>query len=592
MIEAMERIMRNICLALILALALSCGKEVAEPSEKTWMSSDYECVHAFLEHHAAVPATYDTRGNVEYWSCTQCGKRFSDADGQKEYNGRIYLLPKKFVDASCLSGYDPFPKSGTKDGITAATVASIASLLVTIGGLTTTCISYCDDCEEVVDEINEVTNKAEKNADDLALLEYLSEKMSEDVKSFNREMDEMAVKVDEMIHNINESNEILQNTRQSLVKSLEEVSLVENNIRLYNLFDTRYRDIVSLDTSTSCAWEAVWSLLSKGGDQLASARTARDSAEVLISKTKQIENVVSAWGADWSCPNKTSALISRYLQMDADYGSTFVKLLDDYSTDHFVWEHQTIQFKQLILDYDFTVLSQAYTLARVYYAMVPDVDKTYYQYRFEALKALFDEMTGLAVEKSQEYELAYNSDRVCRATGKIFAIDAVEAYPEEFLLSYAKSVSETGDVFRDHFWEIYRIADTKEETRERAIDDYDLELFCAASASSSLWEICFVGMGFHKDFESDKPAAIMVPFGEKEYSLTISNKPIYKTKASFNETYFDVKSNCRVDGVVTKKLFLGEYKYTKSEKSSTVVVKPDSYRYFTFKVVGNKEAEQ
>ena len=35
------------------------------------------CAHE-LEHHDAVAETYDTPGNIEYWSCTKCGRLFSD----------------------------------------------------------------------------------------------------------------------------------------------------------------------------------------------------------------------------------------------------------------------------------------------------------------------------------------------------------------------------------------------------------------------------------------------------------------------------------------------------------------------------------
>ena len=37
-----------------------------------------------LTHHAAVPATCTTAGNVEYWSCSNCNKNYSDAAGTAE----------------------------------------------------------------------------------------------------------------------------------------------------------------------------------------------------------------------------------------------------------------------------------------------------------------------------------------------------------------------------------------------------------------------------------------------------------------------------------------------------------------------------
>jgi|GEM_PF-392492 uncharacterized repeat protein (TIGR02543 family) len=37
-----------------------------------------------MEHHAAVPATCTEDGNIEYWHCTNCGKYFTDANGNHE----------------------------------------------------------------------------------------------------------------------------------------------------------------------------------------------------------------------------------------------------------------------------------------------------------------------------------------------------------------------------------------------------------------------------------------------------------------------------------------------------------------------------
>ena len=63
-----------------------------------------------LTHHAAVAATCTAGGNAEYWSCSTCGKNFSDAAGTKEIGnpataalGHTWSTWKTTADATALS---------------------------------------------------------------------------------------------------------------------------------------------------------------------------------------------------------------------------------------------------------------------------------------------------------------------------------------------------------------------------------------------------------------------------------------------------------------------------------------------------------
>jgi len=587
MIETMGKLLKTLYTALVAVLLCSCGKETVTNNspESSAHRDPLVCAHTGLVHHPAVEATFDARGNVEYWSCPQCGIRFSDAQGKDEYTGRIYVLPKKFIEPSCLAGYHPFSeRAETKDGITAGAIASIAELLVTISSLAVTCVSYCDDCEDVIDEINEVKNKEAKNADDMAVMDNCLSLISSNVRSYNNEMDRMQVMVDEMILNVNEADEILKKTRETLVNSLSEVSKLEDNIRIYNLFDTRYKDILSLDSSTSQAWTAINDLLHKGSDLLSSAVTAIDSADVLITKTHQLENIVSAWGTDKSYPDKTAALLSRYLQMDADYGSTFVKLLDDYSAEHFVWDHQAIPFRKMVMDYDFTVLSQAYALTSIYYGIIPSEDNRYRRHRLESMEKDFNAMLELAEEKTSEDEHAYlYGDRVCNVTGKIFSIDAKKIDPRTFFYEIGLDTFYFFFSIYMNYWRLYGLSDQYEETVEKSMDDYDAELFCVGSDSSSLWDICFTDMGFHTDADDSLPGALMVPFCENEY------RTLTREMYSDSET-IEIWANCRTDNMIRKEIDLGIY--SGGGGSAEVLKDPEPYSYFTFEVKGKKEEGQ
>ena len=59
-------------------------KETAE-STSYYATNPVVAVHEHtMEHHAAVAPTCTTEGSTEYWTCTECGKYFSDAEGNTE----------------------------------------------------------------------------------------------------------------------------------------------------------------------------------------------------------------------------------------------------------------------------------------------------------------------------------------------------------------------------------------------------------------------------------------------------------------------------------------------------------------------------
>ena len=65
-----------------------CGKYFSDPNGTTEITNivdpnDPALGHT-LTHHDAVPHTCTTDGNVEYWDCSVCGKKFSDENGTNE----------------------------------------------------------------------------------------------------------------------------------------------------------------------------------------------------------------------------------------------------------------------------------------------------------------------------------------------------------------------------------------------------------------------------------------------------------------------------------------------------------------------------
>ena len=73
-----------------------CGKYFSDADgeyeipEDSWVipSTDHD-----LSHVEAIPATIDSEGNIEYWTCSSCGKYFSDENGAVEIAQQDTVIP-------------------------------------------------------------------------------------------------------------------------------------------------------------------------------------------------------------------------------------------------------------------------------------------------------------------------------------------------------------------------------------------------------------------------------------------------------------------------------------------------------------------
>lgn len=66
---------------------ITCGKlfkDEAGEEETTLKALTIKVSGHSLVHHEAIDATYEKDGNIEYWSCSNCDKYFSDEDGNEE----------------------------------------------------------------------------------------------------------------------------------------------------------------------------------------------------------------------------------------------------------------------------------------------------------------------------------------------------------------------------------------------------------------------------------------------------------------------------------------------------------------------------
>lgn len=72
-----------------------CGKYFADAYCKSEITAQHTIVDAKghnLNYTAAIEATCTTGGNIEYWTCSKCEKYFADADGNKEITFEQTLL--------------------------------------------------------------------------------------------------------------------------------------------------------------------------------------------------------------------------------------------------------------------------------------------------------------------------------------------------------------------------------------------------------------------------------------------------------------------------------------------------------------------
>ena len=78
--------------------------------------------HKFT-YHASVVADYENDGNIEYWTCDECGKYFSDSEGKTEITADDVIIPKlvineyKFIDNEVVieASSDAIPEGAVFD---------------------------------------------------------------------------------------------------------------------------------------------------------------------------------------------------------------------------------------------------------------------------------------------------------------------------------------------------------------------------------------------------------------------------------------------------------------------------------------------
>lgn len=76
-----------------------------------------------LTYHASVVADYENDGNIEYWTCDECGKYFSDSEGKTEITADDVIIPKlvineyKFIDNEVVieASSDAIPEGAVFD---------------------------------------------------------------------------------------------------------------------------------------------------------------------------------------------------------------------------------------------------------------------------------------------------------------------------------------------------------------------------------------------------------------------------------------------------------------------------------------------
>ena len=76
--QKMKRKLLFAAMATLMAIYSAIGLAACKPS-----GEETEHKHQ-MQHVAAVAATCTEGGNSEYWTCSACGKYFSDAEGKKE----------------------------------------------------------------------------------------------------------------------------------------------------------------------------------------------------------------------------------------------------------------------------------------------------------------------------------------------------------------------------------------------------------------------------------------------------------------------------------------------------------------------------
>jgi len=360
--------MRNLSTALVAAFIAacicSCAKTEAPVNGPEKAVAD--CGHSALEHHPAQSPTYEDFGTAEYWECSSCGCRFYDSEAKTPFTGFKYILPTKYLD---LTAY--LPQYTTKSEVeTITAIVAVAGLAVTLGGLVTTVLALTEATDEIADKIDELSEIEEKNAEQLRMLQELSEELVVKVEELNDSLALTSQNLSELIVQMNTTQKLMNSTEALEDAVLSAILKAENDIEVSKLLDSRYQQLQDLKFSCVSAFRAMNEYFSRTQTELESSQTMADSLAVYADLRKHLTKVISDWGSERACyPSLTSTLLAEFLGMTYNDNTSFPDLFAEKAVDAEVlpFDHQVLIVKELFTERELCILSLANALSGCYY---------------------------------------------------------------------------------------------------------------------------------------------------------------------------------------------------------------------------------
>ena len=89
---------------------------------------EFEIISHTMTHHAAQTATCLAEGQIEYWTCSDCGGYFADAEGANAITAASVILPKA---AHVTQAYANVASTCTKDGSSGGTYCGVCRVELT-----------------------------------------------------------------------------------------------------------------------------------------------------------------------------------------------------------------------------------------------------------------------------------------------------------------------------------------------------------------------------------------------------------------------------------------------------------------------------